>query len=252
MFSSVTHSNEKTDGWQDVQNEFYSDADQHSHLTFNRNSLYSKDLSDHLVEAARISPNDEVLEIGAGAGRFSIHLAKVCKHLVALDTSSALLDALKSQQSEKNNIDVLCASVFDLLDHFKKISLDVVCGFFILHHLPHHDKLFGLIKTVLKPGGRISFVEPNRMNPLFLAQAIFDPEMTWDAEKGMFKFSASKTVKILNELGFVNLKRERFGFFPPQVLDKFPSSMKIQNMIEKIILFRRILPFILITADKPS
>ena len=237
--------------WQRVQNQFYYDAEKHTHLSFKPNSTYAKSLTNHMANGLSLTNSDTVLDIGAGAGRFTLHLAPYCKKVVALDTSPALLKALERERMPSTNLDIACASVFDLPLDFGHASFDAVSGFFVLHHIPDHMKLFELIHQTLKSGGRLGFLEPNRLNPLFLLQVMFSREMNWEAEKGMFTFSASRTKKILQTLGFVNISVKRFGFFPPQLLDNVPGLPTIQKGLEKFPPLWRFLPFVLINARKP-
>jgi len=240
-----------TKKWQKVQDDFYIDAEKHKHLSFESESIYAKLLVNQMVRGLSLSYSDSILDIGAGAGRFTLHLAPFCKKIVALDTSQALLASLERQSAHGSNLQIKCASVFDLPLDFGPSSFDAVSGFFILHHLPDHIKLFKLIFETLKPGGRIGFLEPNRINPLFLLQVMFSREMTWEAERGMFTFSASSTIKILKDIGFVNPRIQRSGFFPPQLLDKVPGLPTLQKGIERFAPVRRLLPFVLINAQKP-
>jgi ubiquinone/menaquinone biosynthesis C-methylase UbiE len=235
--------------WQQVQNDFYSDPEKHTHLAYEANSTYAKNLTAHLVEAIGLSAGQTILEVGAGAGRFTPHLSPYVGKVVALDTSAQLLDALK-QKSGKNNIEIACASVFDLPLHYGEQAFDAICGFFILHHLPDHPRLFERFKVSLKQGAHLAFIEPNRLNPLFLLQVLFSKEMTWEAEKGMFTLSRNKTMKLLQRLGFYDVRCKCFGFFPPQILDRWPWLVKFELVLERIPVLREVLPFHLITASK--
>ncbi|MFN0157259.1 MAG: class I SAM-dependent methyltransferase [Bacteroidota bacterium] len=237
--------------WQEIQDDFYSDPDKHTHLAYSPDSLYSQDLTGHVIKAAGISPTQRVLEVGAGSGRFTLHLAPHCKSLVATDISAPLLNALEKVRGAHPGLETQCLDVFDLPGDLGENTFDVVCGFFILHHLPDHEKLFAALWRTVRPGGRICFLEPNRVNPLFLVQVIVDPEMTWAAEKGMFTFSATRTKQILEKTGFREIRLERCGFFPPPILDRFPGVLGIQRGIERLPLVHRFLPFVILTATKP-
>ncbi len=232
--------------WQTVQDSFYDGAEKHTHLAFDPGSTYAKDITGHLERTLALRPSDRVLEIGAGAGRFTLHLAPLCGPLVALDTSQPLLDALQKELPPGSTVSAACASAFDLPGQLG--TFDAICGFFILHHLPDHERLFRLIHAALKPGGRVAFVEPNRLNPSFLLQVMFSSEMQWEAEKGMFTFSARATRNILRTAGFSSITVKRFGLMPPQVLDRLPSMLPAQHALERIPLLRRVLPFSLIAA----
>ncbi|MDP2208990.1 MAG: class I SAM-dependent methyltransferase [Bacteroidota bacterium] len=234
--------------WKDIQDNFYSDPQKHTHLMYKPNSVYAKDLVNHLIYSIDISTDRTVLEIGAGAGRFSLHLLPHCRKLVALDSSISLLKILENNHMP--NLEIICADVFDIPEILYLKNIDMVCGFFILHHLPKHENLFSILHKMLKPAGSIAFIEPNRINPLFLLQVMVSPEMSWKAEKGMFTFSISKTKNILEQAGFVNIKLKYFGLFPPAILDNFRFLYKFQTFLEHINYLNRLLPFVLITAQK--
>jgi SAM-dependent methyltransferase len=236
---------------QSIQDRFYGDADLHSHLAFSVDSVYARDLTDHLRNAISLSQTDILLEIGAGAGRFSSHLIQHCSRLVALDASRALLDALGGARTgAASRIERAHIDVFDLESWRGQRTFDAVCGFFILHHLPNHDQLFELIHAALRPGGRVAFVEPNRINPAFLLQVAFSPEMQWKAEKGAFTFSSRATIRSLRRAGFPQVRCTRFGFSPPQLLERFPQLLPVQRGLEKIPGLRRLLPFSLLVAER--
>lgn len=236
--------------WQRIQDKFYSDVNKHTHLIYNPESIYAIDIVNHMVKSIGISGGDTVLEIGAGAGRFSLHLAQHCQKLYALDTATDLLKNLQSNLSENSNVEPVNLDVFEISNIFKSNSLDIICGVFILHHLLDHSKLLERIYQTTKSGGKIGFLEPNRLNPSFLIQVFVSSEMKWEAEKGMFTFSIRQTKKILEQVGFVNIKLEFFGLFPPVVLDKFKFLYKFQTFIEKINILRRLLPFVIISAQR--
>jgi SAM-dependent methyltransferase len=236
---------------QSIQDEFYDAAELHTHLAFEPGSVYARDLVDQLRGEVAVTKDDTLLELGAGAGRFSLHLAPHSARLVALDTSRALLAALRAHAGDDPRIEPAQLNAFDLGTWRKERQFDVACGFFILHHLPRHAQLFELIAQALRPGGRVAFIEPNRWNPSFLLQVAFSPEMKWAAEKGMFTFSAQKTMQCLERAGFTRVRTRQFGFSPPQVLDRFPQLLPLQHKLERVPGLRRLLPFSLIAADKP-
>ncbi len=236
--------------WQRIQDKFYSDVNKHTHLIYNPESIYAIDIADHMVKSIGISAGDTVLDVGAGAGRFTLHLSQHCKKIYALDTSADLLKNLQSNLPENSNIEPVNLDIFELSNVFRSYSLDIICGVFILHHLLNHSLLFERIYQTIKSGGKIGFLEPNRINPSFLIQVLISSEMKWEAEKGMFTFSISKTKNLLEQVGFVNIKLEYFGLFPPVILDKFKFLYKCQTVIEKINFINRFLPFVIISAQK--
>ena len=97
----------------------------------------------------------------------------------------------------------------------------------------------------------MAFVEPNRRNPLFLAQVACCPDMTWREEKGMFRLSARGVNAVFRELGLRPLDSEPFGFFPPQIVNLAPG-FALEKRLERIGLLKPILPMLLLSAEAPQ
>lgn len=226
--------------------DFYDNPDLHSHLRYDSGSFYGTKIAGRVAQALLPPGKPRVLEIGAGMGRFTLHLAPQVRHLTAVDLSVELLREMPASA----NVRRLYADCMRLSSSLIGSPFDAVCGFFVLHHIENHAILFESIRRILTPGGRIAFVEPNRLNPSFLAQIIVSPEMTWRDEKCMFSFSARRTVDLLRRWGWQNVERETFGFFPPAILDRFRAAQSFEHAIETSGLARRLLPFWLITAQK--
>ena len=53
--------------------------------------------------------------------------------------------------------------------------LEIGAGFFLLHALPDVGQAIAKLMPLLAPEGRMAFVEPNRRNPLILAQVLPAP-----------------------------------------------------------------------------
>jgi ubiquinone/menaquinone biosynthesis C-methylase UbiE len=252
MKTLADNSVSRNEHWQKLQDDWYANPEEHTHLLYNPCSVYSKDLARHMREALYLQSNQQVLEIGAGAGRFTLHISNCCDKWIALDTVPMLLQHIEKHRGNNSRVETLCANAYELSNHLKEFSMNSVCGFFILHHLLNHERLFQSIWKILKPGGKICFLEPNRINPLFLVQVLISREMYWKTEKGMFTFSITRTAQLLCKLGFIEIKLQRFGFFPPQILDRFPVTLRIQRRLEKFRPLYRFLPFVLIMAKKPT
>jgi ubiquinone/menaquinone biosynthesis C-methylase UbiE len=100
----------------------------------------------------------QVLEIGAGTGRLTNHLAQKIgpeAKLTAMDINPAMLDIAKQKVNEPN-VEFLVADAQDLPFHDNKFDV-VVCQFGFMF-LPEKQKGFNEAWRVLKPGGQFIFV----------------------------------------------------------------------------------------------
>jgi hypothetical protein len=97
----------------------------------------------------------------------------------------------------------------------------------------------------------MAFVEPNRRNPLFLAQVACCADMSWAEEKGMFRLSARRVESAFDAAGLEPAPTRRFGFFPPQVVNRFAAARRLEARLEAARLLRPVLPFLLLGARRP-
>ena len=57
--------------------------------------LIDPSLAARLIEACRLSPDDHVIEIGAGLGALTEHLAPIVKRVIAVEVDRAICELLK-------------------------------------------------------------------------------------------------------------------------------------------------------------
>jgi 16S rRNA (adenine1518-N6/adenine1519-N6)-dimethyltransferase len=76
-----------------------------------QNFLTDPGLRDAIAESARITPEDEVLEVGAGVGTLTVALAPRCRRLVAVELDGRLLPALRDVLAGHQNVEVVRSDI---------------------------------------------------------------------------------------------------------------------------------------------
>ena len=74
-------------------------------LPRSRHFLRSRSLAAAIVAGADISPRDLVVDIGAGSGRLTDELARVARHVIAIELEPRLASGLRGRWP---NVDVVC------------------------------------------------------------------------------------------------------------------------------------------------
>ena len=235
----------------DQQLDFYTSRE-HEHLQVREDDFYSAKLTKRVVDHLSIEPDAHVLEVGAGFGRFTFHLLEHCASVVALDLTPSALETLdaarKARGIEAERCITMAADLHALDVRTFDRPFDYIVGFFLLHHLPDYRRSISVLSKLLSPEGRIGFLEPNRLNPLFLAQVAVCADMTWAEEKGMFSLTRKGVESAYREAGLSEIRTDTAGFFPPQILNAIPVARKFEAWIEGVRPIQPILPFLLMSA----
>ncbi len=76
-----------------------------------QNFLTDPSVRDAVAEAAGITPDDEVLEVGAGVGTLTVALAPRSRRLVAVELDGRLIPALRESLAGHENVEVVRADI---------------------------------------------------------------------------------------------------------------------------------------------
>lgn len=90
------------------------------HHRFGQNFLIDASLRDAITDAAGISRDDEVLEVGAGVGTLTVALAQRARKVVAVELDRNLIPALREVVGRVPNIEIVEADIlrFDVAGRF--------------------------------------------------------------------------------------------------------------------------------------
>jgi 16S rRNA (adenine1518-N6/adenine1519-N6)-dimethyltransferase len=108
-----------------------------------QNFLVDQAILQRIAAAADLTPHDVALEIGAGTGALTQHLAPQAGHVLALEIDQRLVPILESELSQSDNVtviqdDVLGRNPADLLDEArKKLGVSRV-GYKVVGNLPYY------------------------------------------------------------------------------------------------------------------
>ena len=79
-----------------------------------QNFMVDPAMRDRVAEASGVTHEDEVLEVGAGAGALTVALAKRCRRVVAVELDRSLIPLLNEVVGDSSNVEVVQADVLKL------------------------------------------------------------------------------------------------------------------------------------------
>jgi SAM-dependent methyltransferase len=211
-------------------------------------SPYVERQVDELVRFADLVEGELVLDVGCGMGRYTFPLADRGLRVEGVDLSQTLLDQLDRFNAGRYDIPLHCADVIDLPAALGA-RFDAVVGFFTLHHLHDLPASFAAMVRLVRPGGRVVFLEPNPLNVLYYVQIAVAPGMTWRGDKGILKMRPRTVFSAMEAAGLTSPAMTRFGVFPPFIANRSWGS-RAERTLERVRAWRSLLAFQLFRGDR--
>jgi SAM-dependent methyltransferase len=196
-----------------------------------------------------LRPGKTVLEIGCGTGLFTAYFARSGARLTAVDISPELISKAQERGLSPEQVRFVEGS-FD--ECVLEGPFDAVIGSSVLHHLDIRPALQKIIE-LLKPGGRLSFAEPNMLNP----QIMMQKNIPWIRKKmgdspDETAFFSWQMRSLLEEAGFCNICVTPFDWLHPAVPESLIGTVLFLGaVLERIPVIRLFAGSLHIAACRP-
>jgi ubiquinone/menaquinone biosynthesis C-methylase UbiE len=127
------------------------------------------EVSERLLDELTIRPEERVVELGCGAGSFSLRILRRLGPsgvLIAVDNSEGLLAQARQTLTDMGpaRLELVRADIAQAGPWLEGAS--VVVARTVLHHVPMAELLLGQLRAALRPGTRLGFMEPDFRSPL--------------------------------------------------------------------------------------
>ena len=207
---------------------------------------------EYMITQMRTPLSGNVLEIGCGTGKNSFFLAqKTGLPVLGTDICVPFIDEAK----ERFQLPNLRYAVLDFnhAAEFDGETFDYIVGNGILHHLFYHlgDALANM-RRLLKPDGKIIFLEPNLYNP-YIFSIFRIPRLRKLArlEPDEMAFSKGYITSLLSAAGYRDIRVEYKDFLLPGIPDALIApSIAVGALVERIPWVRMLSQSIFISATK--
>jgi SAM-dependent methyltransferase len=142
------------------------------------------------------SPLDlDALEIGCGVGRMTKMIARIFRHVTAVDVSAEMIQRAKTNLSSLDNVTVILGDGATL-SALKDASHDFAFSFIVFQHIPTIEVIASYCREVyrvLRPGSLFKFQAQGR------EYARVTPPDTWEG----IAFSEDDAQRLCLETGFI-------------------------------------------------
>ena len=101
-----------------------------------QNFLYDEDLLAELTEAAGVTKDEDVLEIGPGCGSLTKHLCDSANRVLAVELDERLIPLLNAFLEDKKNLTVIQGDVMSL--NLAEVTADLKKPFAVVANIPYY------------------------------------------------------------------------------------------------------------------
>lgn len=201
-----------------------------------------------IISGADLRPGQKCLEIGCGTGLFTEFFIATGIDLLAVDISLDLIKLARTRNLCSDRVKFVAESFEELqtVDQY-----NAVIGSSILHHIDLPGALTKMY-SLLKPGGRICFAEPNMLNP----QIALQKNIPWlkkrlgdtPEETAFFRWQLAG---LLRKAGFTEVLITPFDWLHPLTPESFVGGVgKIGTVLERLPVIKEFAGSLLIRGRK--
>ncbi|MBA3384907.1 MAG: methyltransferase domain-containing protein [Actinobacteria bacterium] len=186
--------------------------------------------AEFLVSAAKLSPGVRCLELGCGTGEFTERLVASGCDLVAVDLSEETAALARKRVGERARVVV---GNIETGEGLEGLELDAIVGVSVLHHVDL-AATFKHTFSLLRPGGRFAFTEPNMANPQVWAERNFEPvRRLRNVTPHETAFHVDELRRRFESAGFVVEVCEPFEFLHPSTPAWLvPTALSLESRLE--------------------
>ena len=201
--------------------------------------------------ALHIATGESVLELGAGSGIWTAHLARALRgesRITAAVLNADLAELARARRLPGVNVTLLTAK-----EQFEPGQFDYIVGTAVLSHYRWQENL-EWVAELLKPGGQMLFLEANYLNPQVFAKANSKRIARWSRNaECQIALRESEVEEAARHVGLEEIVVVPYDIVHPRTPARLvPAVQSTAFVLEHLPLVRKLCGTLFISATKPG
>ena len=155
---------------------------------------YQEDRVNHIKP--HLTPDSRLLEVGASAGQFLIHIKDMVSEVNAIELDKACSDFVRKEFGIEVDTEFLENS------RFATQTYDVVCAFQVIEHVEHPLEFLKTLRKATQKGGTIFIEAPNLSDPLLAVWGVPTYQKFFYHSAHLHYFTEASLNKVAWDAGF--------------------------------------------------
>jgi len=165
------------------------------------------------IDDLALAPGSRVLEVGCGAGFLSVALARRGLHVLAIDSSEAMVELARQHATGSGTSEMLSVEVGDVYAlPFEDGSFDLVLAIGVIPWLARPELAIGEMARVTRLGGHAFLTADNRAQLIYQLDPLMNPILAPFKQPvkdmleriGLFHLAQDKTKETLYDCRFID------------------------------------------------
>jgi 2-polyprenyl-3-methyl-5-hydroxy-6-metoxy-1,4-benzoquinol methylase len=236
--------------WIEAQRRHFDAGRESYSRMYGEETAFHRGVCRRFIEFAGARAGMEVLDLGCGFGRLTFPLLEAGCRVTGLDLSAPTLAELEGRVRERGLGERFIAQRGAAEEISAEGRFELVLGRGFMHHVKDPGPVLERCRRALVPHGKVAFLDPNPLQPAWLAFTLLHPAFSFALERHIRRGTPRRLRRIIAASGFVGFAHRFAGLAPPPFW-RLAGAAHLEERLARIPGLRTQALYMMVRAQRP-